>query len=512
MSKSHLIGVDVGVSFIKVGIYDIEGNSKASVTKVNPGIYPSPGVFIQDSLNMVKIVISALKEAVGKSGIEPSSVAAIGFSGAMGGLMGVNKNWEPVAEWSIISDTRYSKYASEMLSKDEKGIIELSGTSMVIFGPKILWWKNEFPEIYKDVRKFMGIYGFIIGKLAKTPADNATIDKTVTTFSGLVDLKNSCWSERLCNEFEIDISLLPEIIDSDTVAGHLSKEAAEQCGLKEGIPLVAGAGDKAAGNLGAGLVESGLLIDEAATYGALSVCVDCYVADIENKTLGNLPSPVKGLYTPGAYLVVSGATSSWYTDIFATEEKKIAQEKGISVFRILDENAKNIPAGSDGLFSISMLAGRAGPSDPDIKGLYIGHTLMHRKEHFYRSMLESFAYEYAYYLNAMKKNYPELKFNEVLVMGGGAQSDFYNQIKSDVLGLPYIKLSRNDFALLGDIIIAGSAVGIYSDLRQIAKKFVVKTKIYTPDEKNHSFYKKYIDFYAGLFDKVRNIFIDLKKL
>lgn len=512
MSKKYLIGVDVGVSFIKVGIYDIEGNCNALVSRVNPGQYPYPGVFIQNSLNMVKIVMSSLKEAVEKSGITGDSVAAMGFSGAMGGLMGVNKNWEPVAEWSIISDTRYSKYATEMLLKDEKGIIELSGTSMAVFGPKILWWKNDFPEIYKDVRKFMGIYGFIIGKLAKTPVENATMDKTVTTFSGFADLKNGCWSQKLCDEFGIDISLLPRIVESDTVAGYLSKEAADVCGLKEGIPLVAGAGDKAAGNLGAGLVEPGLLIDEAATYGALSVCVDRYVADIENKTLGNLPSPVQGLYTPGAYLVVSGATSSWFTEVFASEEKKIAQEKAISVFRVLDENAKNIPAGSDGLFSISMLAGRSGPSDPDIKGLYIGQTLMHRKEHFYRSMLESFAYEYAYYLNAMKKNYPELKFNEVLVMGGGARSDFYNQIKSDVLGLPYVKLSRDDFALLGDILIAGSAVGIYSDLRQVAKNFVIKTKRFTPDEKNNRFYKKYADFYAGLFDKVRNIFIDLKNL
>jgi xylulokinase len=512
MPEEHLIGVDIGVSFIKVGVYDTDGSCKANVTKPNPGHYPEQDIFIQSSEEMVEIIISSLKEAVEKSGIKSSTVAAIGFSGAMGGLMGVDKNLEPVAEWSIVSDMRYNRYASEFLLKAERKIMELSGSNFAVFGPKILWWKNDYPAIYSRVIKFMGICGFVICRLGRVPAENAVIDKTVTIFSGISDLKKACWSEELCKEFGIDINLLPKIVEPATIAGYLSKDAAEMCGLLQGIPLIAGAGDKAAGNLGAGLVSPGQLIDEAATFGAFSVCTDRYVPDVSNKTLGNLPSPITGLYTPGAYLNSSGATSAWFADVFATEEKKESQQKNLSVFKILDENASKIPAGSDGLFSISLLSGRLSPGDPDIKGLYIGHGLMHTKEHFYRAMLESFAYEYAFYLNAMKKNYPELKFDEVMVMGGGAKSDFYNQIKSDVLGIPYVRLARDDFALLGDILIAGNAVGIFKDLKQAAQKFSVKTKRYIPDEKNHSFYKKYTDFNAGIYDRVRGIYTDLKNM
>jgi xylulokinase len=512
MFAEFLAGVDIGVSFIKVGIYDPEGNCKANITKINPGKYPAPDVFIQSSEEMLKIVITSLKEAVELSKVESSSVKAIGFSGAMGGFMGVNEKWEPVAEWSIVSDTRYNKYSAKMIARAEEKIIELSGSSSAVFGPKILWWKNDFPQIYSQIKKFMGLCGFIIGRMAKTSIDDASIDKTITVFSGIADIKNSMWSDELCQEFGIDIDMLPKIVNSDTIVGYLSKDIAGVCGLREGIPLVAGSGDKAAGNLGAGLVTPGLLIDEAATYGAFSVCTDRYVPDIKNRTLVNLPSPVEGLFTPGAYLTVSGATSAWFTEIFAGEEKKEASRENIPVFKLLDRNAANIPPGSEGLFSISMLAGRSSPSDPDIKGLYMGHTLMHKKEHFYRAMLESFAYEYAFYFNVMKKNYPELAYNEVLVMGGGAKSDFYNQIKCDVLGIPYSRLSREDFALLGDILIAGKAVGIYKDLKEAAKKFVVKTKKFIPDENNHNIYKKYVQFHAGIFDRVRDIFIDLKKI
>ena len=162
--------------------------------------------------------------------------------------------------------------------------------------------------------------------------------------------------------------------------------------------------------------------------------------------------------------------------------------------------------------AIGLLGGRGYPSDPDIKGMWLGHTLSHKKEHFYRSMLESFAYEYGYYLDVMKENYPELKFEEVLVMGGGARSDLYNQIKCDVMGLPYSRLTRDDFALLGDIILAGSAVGVFEDLKQTSKKFLKRSKKYITDSKNHETYKKYSEVYAGLFDKIRDIFVDLKNI
>ena len=512
MSKKHLIGVDIGVSFIKVGIYDFEGNCIAMISKDNPGQYPEPGVFLQSSEKIVAIVLDALKETMEKSGLDSSDVEAIGFSAAMGGLMGVDRNWNPIADWSIISDTRFYPYATGMLEKSEKEIIELSGTTFPIGAPKILWWKNDFPEIYKNLYKTMGIHGFVIGKLGGIPVGDAFTDKTVTIFSGVVNLKDYSWSEELCTEFGIDINMLPKIVNSDSIVGKLTEEAANQCGLRSGIPLVAGAGDKAAGNLGAGLVEPGLLIDEAATYGALSLCVDEYIPDIKYKTLQNLPSPIEGLYNPGAYLFVSGATSAWFTDTFAEEEKKSAGEINKTVFQILDEKSASIPPGSDGLLALGLLGGRGYPSDPDIKGMWLGHTLSHKKEHFYRSMLESFAYEYAYYLNVMKENYPDLKLEEVLVMGGGARSDLYNQIKCDVMGLPYSRLSRDDFALLGDIILAGSAIGVFEDLKQTSKKFLKRSKKYITDSKNHKIYKKYSELYAGLFDRVRDIFIDLKNI
>ena len=95
--------------------------------------------------------------------------------------------------------------------------------------------------------------------------------------------------------------------------------------------------------------------------------------------------------------------------------------------------------------------------------MWLGQSWFHRKEHFYRALLESLAYEYATALDVMRENYPEVSFDEIRVIGGGARSDLWNQIKADVMGIRYVRLARDDYAMLGDILLAGSVVGIFAD-------------------------------------------------
>ena len=512
MSKSYLIGVDAGVSFVKVGVYDSEGESRALVIKSAPGEYPKAGVFLQSAETLLRIIREALKEAVERSGIPGSAVAAIGFSGAMGGALGVDSHWQVAADWSIISDTRCYPYVTRMQSAQGRRILEQSGTNFPIMGPKILWWKEEYPELHARVAKYLVLAGFVIGRLGALPIEEAFIDRTYLHFTGLADLRRNAWSQEICREFGIEVTMLPRIVDSNTVVARLSAEAAGACGLRPGTPLVAGAGDKPAGALGAGLVTPGLLIDESASFGALSLCVDKYIPDLGNRTLENLPSPLAGHYLPSFYLFGSGVTHAWFRDVFAEEEKRAASETGESAFAILDQKAAGIPPGSEGLLALGLFGGRGYPSDPDIKGLWIGHSWVHRKEHFYRALLESFAYEYSCVLEVMKKNYPELRFDEIRVIGGGARSDLWNQLKADVLGVPYARLQRDDYALLGDILLAGNAVGVFPDLTKSAQKHLQVTKRYLPDMKRHEQYRGYIALYRSLFDRTRGIFEGLKNL
>jgi len=140
----YIIGVDLGVSFVKVGIYDIEGNCKGVTVKDSPGDYPKPGVFIQKNEDYMKVVLDSLKEAVEKSGIDNSKVEVIGFSGAMGGATGVDRKWNVIANWSIVSDTRYYPYVVEMQNIAGEQILKISGTNFPFFAPKLLCHQTPY--------------------------------------------------------------------------------------------------------------------------------------------------------------------------------------------------------------------------------------------------------------------------------------------------------------------------------------------------------------------------------
>lgn len=510
MRDSCLIAIDAGVSFIKAGVYDAEGAKKAVVTKSARAEYPGPGLFIQRAEDQLDLVKEALKEAVAASGVRKGSVAAIAVSGAMGGAMGVDVNWSIAADWSIVADARFQPYAAMMQKAAGERILERSGTNLPVLGGKILWWKKEYPAQYGRVAKFMMLGGYLAGKLAGMRVEEAFIDRTYLSFTGIADLAKESWSEEICREFGIDMSMLPRIARSNEIVGKLCLETAIECGLLEGIPIVAGAGDKPAGTLGAGLVSPGLLIDESASFGALSLCVDRYVPDTGHRTLENLPSPIPGLYLPSVFLTGSGMTHAWFTEVFADGEKKAAAEGGRSVYELLDAKASTVAPGSEGLMALGLLGGRGYPSDSSIRGLWLGHSWVHKKEHFYRSLLESFAYEYGCALDVMRENYPDLAFEEIRVIGGGAKSALWSQIKADVMGVRYVALGREDFTLLGDILLAGSAVGVFGDLCADAKRFAERTRTFEPDKKKTDHYRRYTDIYRGLFERLRGVYTDLQ--
>ena len=512
MSERYLIAIDAGVSFVKVGIYDEEGGRKAGAVRSAPSAQPAPGVFIQDPDELYDLARDALREAVTESGVGKTSVAAIAVSGAMGGAMGVDRHWRPVTEWSIVSDTRFLPHAVAMQEAAHQSILSLSGTNLPVLGAKMLWWKERYPEAYAEAAKFVVIGGYIGAKLGGIGIDNAFIDRTYLNFTGIADLGRGAWSEELCGRFGIDTERLPRIVASNAVIGRLTHETAIECGLQAGTPIVAGAGDKPAGTLGAGLVSPGLVIDESASFGALSLCTNRYVPDTAHRTLENLPSPVPGLFLPSVFLNGSGLTHAWFADTFGAEEKREAAEAGGSAFDLLAAKAAGVPPGSEGLISIGLLGGRSYPSDPAVRGMWLGQSWFHRKEHFYRALLEGIAYEYASVLAVMKENYPELPLTEVRVIGGGARSDLWNQIKADVMGIRYVRLARDDYAMLGSILLAGSAVGIFGDPAREAPRFAVKGRAFEPDARRTAHYARYVEIYRGLFDREREVFQALQAI
>jgi len=260
------------------------------------------------------------------------------------------------------------------------------------------------------------------------------------------------------------------------------------------------------------MVETGMVFDVAGTASVFSICVDRYTPDLEHKTLFAARLVPEDLWYALAYINGGGLNLRWFRDQLAQEEKAKAEQEGEGAYAILDAAAASVPPGSDSLLFLPHLGGRVTPSDPDLRGLWLGFTWSHGKEHLYRSLLEAVAYEYAYYLDIEKSLLPGLEFKETRVIGGGSKSDLWNEIKADVLGIPYVRLNRQEYAVLGSAIVAGYAVGIFDDLRATARSFVEPISRVEPRPDYHAFYKPLVRTYISLFDTLRPTYQDLAHL
>ena len=509
MAKTYLIGVDLGTMGTKAAIFDIEGNLVALAFEESKLLYPKPGWVEQEPEDFYLSSLRTIKECLEKSGVEPGEVAALAFDGQMAGIGTIDDQWQTPTVYDSWLDTRCKPYIDRMREHQDLIIEKTGGPPTYSHGPKILWWKEEQPEVFRKIVKFVVPGGYVAGRMAGLKGEEAFMDYTYVHFSCLSDTRKAAWDGELCDLFEVPMEKLPRIVKPWEIIGQLTPEAAEGCGLLAGTPIAAGCGDQAAGMLGAAMVEPGLVFDVAGTASVFAICVDEFIPDLEHNTLFTARLVPEDLWYALAYINGGGLNLRWFRDELAQEEKKEAQLTGKRVYALLDETAAAVHPGSEGLIFLPHLGGRVTPSDPDIRGLWLGFTWSHGKGHLYRSLLEGVAYEYAHYLGIERSLFPHMEFKEARVIGGGSVSDFWNQIKADILGIPYVRLNRQEYAVLGSAIVAGYAVGIFDDLMATAKGFVEPISRMEPRPEHHAYYRPLVDLYISLFDTLRATYQDL---
>lgn len=461
MERVYLMSVDLGTTFIKAAVYNTEGTQLSSARTAVASDSSRPGVFLQSGIEIYRSVLAAMKSAAQMAGPCSAKIAAIGFTGQMAGFIGVDRDWNDITSWSCSLDTRYVPYANEQMRTLKQQFLDICGTNAPLMSAKCKWFVSDFPEEASKIAKYMLISSYVIGKLGSVDIGKATVSSSYITWTGLSDIRRKSWSEELCGASGVSQDLLPRIVDYHAVSGYLSSEAASELGLPSGIPLIAGAGDKIAGCIGAGILSPGDTIFEASSYGAVSVLAEGYRPNPQRYDYDAIPAAEAGQYCLHKYLPGSGITLQWFLDTFGAPDGKIPD-----AFTSMENAVSGIPCGSEGLMAVGLLGGSAMPFDGEIRGTWVGHTWSHTKAHFYRSLLESFAYELRGTMDSIAHMYPEWnRYGDVRMIGGGARSAAWQQILADVTGCSFVNYSGYDAALWGTSVLAGKAVGLFGDLK-----------------------------------------------
>lgn len=499
MSKELLMAVDLGTSFIKAGVFDLVGNEIVVTKEPVKSEEPGPGQFIQRGEDLISAVLNCMKNASEALGDRSGNIAVIGFTGQMAGFMGVDRNWNDVTGWSCSLDTRYVPFAERQMKQYAEQFYNISGTNSPLFSSKYEWFRTEYPTEAQRIAKYLMISGYVIGKLGDISIDEAVIDGSLITWTGLADVCRRTWSPVLCKELHIPEELLPKIVESSDVAAHLSAEAAKATGLTSGIPLVSGAGDKIAGCVGTGNLLPGEMLFEAASFGAVSCMVKEFRSDKEARGFDLLNGSEEGTLFAHYYMPGSGITQNWYIRNFCRQ----TGESLDSAYDRLDKAILQIEPGSDGLFACGMFGGTVMPFNGDIRGAFIGHTWSHTPAHFYRALIESFAYSLSLSVSRINAMYPEYKDRKkIRMIGGGAASSVNAQIYADVLGIPIETLQAENPALWGACLLGGQGIHLIHDLTAYSKAHIKVCNRFEPDFVRTEKYVPLISRYKEFVEKL----------
>ncbi|RVT60229.1 FGGY-family carbohydrate kinase (plasmid) [Niallia taxi] len=502
---NYLLGTDIGTSGTKTILMDTDGNLIAQDLQEYDVLTPKPLWAEQWPSVWLDAAKASIKNTVLKSGIPPENIRGIAVSGLYGGSgIPLDENMEPVRPCMIWMDRRAEKEANwvlESIGKEKLLEVTHNGADPYYGYTKILWMKNNEPENWRKTKLFLPPNDYVIYKLT----GEVVIDySSAGNIGGIFDMNNRTWSKEMMAAMDIPVSMMPEkIVESTDIVGGLTKEAAAELGLTAGMPVIASGIDCGAANIGLGVFDSGIY---AAAIGT-SMCA-ALISDkpVQGKDLIVWPYlyDAKRLSYYFAGGATAGAIVKWFRQTLCQFELEAEKAGGKNAYDVLNEQAANIPAGSDGLVVLPYFMGERSPIwDSDAKGTIVGLSLAHTKAHMYRAFLEAVAYSLRDAIEATGEYLGEY----ILLAGGVTKSKLWRQIFADVTGYPIVCPIHDVEANMGDVMLAGIGTGLlsYDDV----KKWQVLDDKIMPNQENHRKYNDYYKVYKSIY---QNLKADMKTL
>lgn len=501
----YLLGVDYGTESVRVGIFDREGSPLSLASSEYTLRHPRPGWAEQDPDEWWSSLVAAAREAVHSSGVTPGSISGISVDATASTVLAMDKKDRHLSPAIMWMDVRASDQASR-ISETGDSALKYSGYGAVSaeWGlPKALWIKENEPEIYRDAARICDCTDWAINRLTGEWSSSINVVSTKYYY----DRATGGYPESLYTKVGIEDVLdkfPPSVMDLGEVVGGLRREAAEELGLQAGTPVAQGALDAYSGALGLGVVEPGKL---ALITGSSHVMIGQATDPIYGQGLW-------GAYTdaliPGQYTVEGGQASTgsivaWFKNSFAGDAKVEAERCGTDPYEVLNEMARDVPAGSDGLVVVDYFQGNRTPySDPLVRGMVWGLTLGHGPGHLFRAILEGICYGTEHIFRTMRECGFEPQ--ETVVAGGPTKSDLWMQMHADISNLP-ISMTRmgSDAPVLGSAMLAAVGAGVYPDISTAAEKMVHTSETIEPNPERHEEYQFYVDRYVETYPQMKEL-------
>jgi len=485
----NFLGLDVGTGGSRAVLIDEAGRVIAHATVEHaPFASPQIGWAEQDPRDWWRACVGAIRKVL--ETVSPEEIGAVSFSGQMHGSVFLDEADNVVRPALLWCDQRTSKQCDEITEKiGRKRLIELVCNPAVtgFTLPKLLWVRENEPELWSRVRSILLPKDYVRLCLS---GDNAS-DVADSSGTLLFDVQNRRWSDEMLDALDISRCLLPEVFESIEVTGKVSKAGAEATGLLEGTPVIAGAGDNAAGAIGMGIVKPGTVSATIGTSGVVFIVTDKPKLDLKGRA-HTLCHAIPGRWHMTGVTLGAGLSLKWFRDTFGAGAD----------FKQLDAEASGVPAGSDGAIWLPYLTGERTPHlDPQARAAFVGLTASHTRGHAARAVMEGVAFS----LRDSFEIFRELgsPMEAIRLGGGGAQSKLWRQIQADVYGQAVETIEVDEGAAFGAAILAGVGVGAWKSVDEACEKTIRVAERIEPDTESVEVLDRNYEAYKLLYQALK---------
>lgn len=486
-----LLGIDVGTTSLKAALFTPDGDCIGVEREEYQLDTPSVEKAQLDAHHYWNACVRTIHQLLDHTQVNIKSIAALAVSSQGETLITLDAEGEPIFPAMVWLDNRAVTQAERLSAQFHDQVYTKTGIAEIIptwTACKILWIKENEPEIFTKAAKFLLVQDYLIYKLTGKVVTDGSISCTTLYF----DIVKNTWWQDVLQAIGITDQQLPEICSPGSIISTIQESAAQELGLSSHTRVINGGMDQAVGAIGAGNIKAGIISETTGAALAIQVTVDNALID----PCQSIPLYVHSV--PDKYLLVpvcptAGMALKWFRDQFCQEEIATATTQHADSYDLLTKLAESVPPGADGLLMLPHLMGAFSPDiNPAARASFTGFTLRHTRAHFLRAVMEGVAF-------MLKRNVEYIEqagiaIREIIATGGGSRSSLWNQIKANVCNKPVIILKNEETALLGNAILAGTAINIFPTIQEGCDRMVMVQKRYLPNEEMQVYLQAYQNY------------------
>jgi xylulokinase len=467
---SYLLGLDVSTTGSKAVLIDENGSVVESATNAHRLSTPRPAWSEQDPADWWTASAASIHRVLDASGATADQVVGVGMTGQMHGLVLLDRAGEvlrPAILWNDQRTAAQCRSITETVGADR--VLQITGNPVLpgFTAPKIVWVRENEPEVYARIATFLLPKDYVRYRLTGA----LVCDVSDASGTSVFDVGRRTWSDEMLAALRIPREWVPAVTESPEVSAWVSAEGSRLTGLREGTPVVSGAGDNAAAAVGTGIIRPGVISASLGTSGVVFAPLESYQPEPSGRLHAYCHAVPGQWHLMGVMLSAAGSLR-WYRDALAGEDTPPS-------FDDLVKEAASVPAGAEGLLFLPYLSGERTPHpDPDARGAFVGLSLRHGRAHLTRAVMEGVAFGLKDSVELMKPL--GLNIARVRVAGGGARNPIWRQILADVFNSELATTDASEGAAYGAALLAGVGAEVFESVEAASDQAVKEVEHVVP--------------------------------